>query len=148
MQAISPTGYAALYRNKARRVVESWDPEGHPQVVQGDRLVNAHTIEGFAGLTQCPRTRDVIPGGQWVQEWCLTQEKESPEAVWSIPVVAWIIRSDGEAEPVIPQDVWPEKDYKGQEIDWDNSGMSAVRTVPMTHPTMGWRPYLENSTPT
>ncbi|MFF7535022.1 hypothetical protein ACIP6Q_37705 [Streptomyces bobili] len=40
---------------------------------------------------------------------------------------------------MIPEELWPEKDCKGQEIAWDTE-MSSVPTVLMsTVPRMGWR---------
>ncbi|MGY5124175.1 hypothetical protein [Streptomyces nigrescens] len=44
--------------------------------------------------------------------------------------------------PVSPQELWHEKDGKGQENDWDVHGMNGVRTVLVsTAPHMGWRRY-------
>jgi hypothetical protein len=142
---ISPTGYKATYRQKNGRVVgrmvQSWGPSGEPQVVHNKRLRDAGSIEGFVGLQSCSQQAGVVPGQGWVQEWCLTQERDAPQAVWPIPVIAWIVDTSGEAQPVIPEELWPEKDCKGQEIDWD-TGMSSVRTVLMsTVPRMGWRRY-------
>ncbi|MFD5269495.1 hypothetical protein [Streptomyces sp. NPDC058335] len=69
----------------------------------------------------------------------MAQEKDAPQAVWPIPVIAWIVDTTGEAQPGIPEALWPEKDCKGQEIDCD-TGMSSARTVLMsTVPRMGWR---------
>ncbi|MCX5561103.1 hypothetical protein [Streptomyces sp. NBC_00038] len=142
---ISPTGYKATYKGEngrlVDRLVQSWSPEGEPQVVHNKRLRDACSVEGFVSLRSCAQQVGVVPGQGWVQEWCLAQEKEAPQAVWPIPVIAWIVDTDGEAQPVIPQELWPEKDHKGQEIDWD-TGMSSVRTVLMsTVPKMGWRRY-------
>jgi hypothetical protein len=142
---ISPTGYRATYRQEngraVDRMVQSWGPSGEPQVVHNKRLRDAGSIEGFLGIQKCSQQAGVVPGQGWVQEWCLAQEKDAPPAVWPIPIIAWIVDTDGEAQPVIPQELWPEKDYKGQEIDWD-TGMSSVRTVLMsTVPKMGWRRY-------
>lgn len=44
--------------------------------------------------------------------------------------------------PVFPQELWPEKDCKGQENDWDVHGVSNVRAVLMSAvPNMGRRRY-------
>ncbi|MGW0825325.1 hypothetical protein [Streptomyces sp. NPDC002845] len=142
---ISPTGYKATYKGQSGRpvdrVVQSWGPAGGPQVVHDKRLRDAGSIDGFIGLQTCTQQAGIVPGQGWVQEWCLAQEKDAPPAVWPIPVIAWIVDTSGDTQPVIPQELQPEKDYKGQEIDRD-TGMSSVRTVLMsTVPKMGWRRY-------
>jgi hypothetical protein len=154
LKVTSPTGYKAVYKRKKgfegvarQRVVQSWSADGEPQVVHNNRLVSADSIEGFMSVETCLSVAGVAPGGDWVQEWCLAQEKEAPQAVWPIPVISWIVTSDGEAEPVIPNNLWPGKDYKGQAIDWDTHGMASVRTLRSPGvPKMAWRQYSSPDT--
>lgn len=142
---VTGTGYLARFVGRGRSVdlpVETWGDEGEPLVVLQGRLVDARKVSEYRELRTTARAAAILPGGDWVEEWCLRGEEGEPVGVWPVPVIAWVVNDRHEARAVVPRKgVFPRRDYRGQEIDWER-GMVPVRTLRSPYRLrMEWREY-------
>lgn len=96
-------GYVAIYVHQrdgreyvVRRPVIAWHTDtGRPLVVDPEEhmLVPAHTIAGFDGLRQAPKTAYVSGGGGWMATYTDANGQRTA------PVVAWGVDDFGQVYP-------------------------------------------------
>ncbi|WP_345660231.1 hypothetical protein [Streptomyces venetus] len=76
--------------------VHAWDDQGRALVLVRNRLMRADEMTGFKAVREANPIVGVAPGGGWKITWF--DKDEGWE--FSQPLVAWVIRADGSAEPV------------------------------------------------
>ncbi|WP_157641363.1 hypothetical protein [Longispora albida] len=105
MLDFSPTGWIALYEptdpNRDQIMpVESWSADGLPQVVHGNRLVSADTVDGFVRLERVSRVAVAFAAapGWKIRIW---ENTEDDASAFTEPIAAWIV-DDGGALQAVP----------------------------------------------
>lgn len=109
MDTWSPTGWAAIYetevegeRKRSFTPIQRWGGDGEPMVVDDSEqhcLVDARTAEGFAGLDVCAQVTGVSPAAPG---WSVSIKYPGGDTE-TRPVAAWVVESDGSAQPLVPE---------------------------------------------